>query len=389
MLKFSKEGDNVITKLDSKKCTGCSACKSACPVNAIKMVQNNEGFYYPKIDFTKCIKCNRCSKICPVMNKQKNAIIGKTYACYNKNYDEKSKSSSGGIFILLAKYILRKQGVVYGAAFNKDFHVHHIKVDNAKNIQKLMGSKYVQSSMDDIYDDVKIQLSNDKLVLFSGTPCQIEGLISFLGKRYNNLYTIDIVCHGVPSPLVWEKYIEYRRNVDKEKPIKISFRNKDTSWKLFNIKFTYKKRVPYSSPSYKDPYMKLFLDNISLRKSCYNCAFKDKYKKSDITLGDLWGVDYFEEIDFEDKNGVSLLIVNTEKGKELLKAIDKNIISSEININRASEYNSAIIESVIENKKRDSFFKDLSILSTSRLLQKYAKEENFFKKIIKKILRLR
>lgn len=379
----------MITKLDPNKCTGCSACKSACPVKAINMVQNKEGFYYPEIDFNKCIKCDRCSKICPVINKQKNVTSGKSYACYNKNFDEKRKSSSGGIFILLAKYVLKNHGVVYGAAFNNDFQVRHIRVDNVKNIYKLMGSKYVQSLMEDIYDDVKKQLSSEKLVLFSGTPCQIEGLLSFLGKKYNNLITADIVCHGVPSSIVWKKYLDYRKRIDKENPIDISFRNKDSSWKSFNMKFTYKNNVPYSNPHYKDPYMNLFLNNLCLRKSCYNCVFKDKYKKSDITLGDLWGIDNFNEIDFEDKNGVSLLIVNTEKGNQLLETIKNDIMFAEIDINQAIEYNSAISNSVLENKKRDIFFKDLNRVSTTKLFKKYRLKNNILKKAIKKLLRLR
>ena len=204
----------MINIKDKSKCCGCSGCMNICPKNAIIMKEDKNGFKYPIVDKEKCINCGLCEKVCPILNNKKEQQKEiKAYACYNKNIEERLKSSSGGIFILLAKEILKRNGIVFGAAFDENFNVKHISIDNEKDIEKLMGSKYVQSNMGKVYKEVKEFLENGKYILFSGTPCQIEGLKKFLKKDYDKLYTQDIICHGVPSPKIWQMYLEYQKKI--------------------------------------------------------------------------------------------------------------------------------------------------------------------------------
>lgn len=208
-------------------CTGCSACYSACGFGAITMCVDREGFLRPMVDSSKCKSCGKCSRICPVINpKVEQSGHPRAFAAYNLNEEDRLTSSSGGIFKLLAEYILRKGGAVFGAAFDQNYQVHHICVESLDLLYKLQGAKYVQSSIDDTYSHAKNILKGGRLVLFSGTPCQIEGLLSYLGKNYLNLFTQDIICHGVPSPFGWKKYLEYQQK-DFGKDVEvITFRKK-------------------------------------------------------------------------------------------------------------------------------------------------------------------
>ena len=244
-------------------CCGCHACYNICPKNAIEMIEDEKGFKYPKINKEKCIECNLCIKVCPIINKKvmENNIMA--YACYNKNEEELKHSSSGGMFILLAKEILKRNGVVFGAYLDKNYNVQHGYIENKKDIKIFMGSKYVQSNIGETYRNVKYFLEKERYVLYTGTPCQIEGLKTYLGKDYDKLYTQDIICHGVPSPLVWEKYKEYRKNMDKNNPIKINFRDKNNGWNDFSMSFIYKNDKYIASHNdecfFKKYYIKRFM----------------------------------------------------------------------------------------------------------------------------------
>ena len=215
---------------DKSLCCGCSACYDACPKSAITMIEDKEGFLYPAIDEDKCIDCKLCEKVCPTKNKKKNKSLLEAYAAYNTDENIRLKSSSGGVFSLIAEYVLRNQGVVYGAAFDENFEVEHLRVASVEELELLRGSKYVQSKLDGIYNLCKKDLEIGKQVLFTGTPCQVSGLKSFLRKEYDNLVCMDIVCHGVPSRMVWRKYLEYRINFAKSKIVQIAFRLKNEGW---------------------------------------------------------------------------------------------------------------------------------------------------------------
>lgn len=367
-----------------KDCCGCYACYNICPKECITMESDNEGFWYPKIDKNKCINCNLCEKVCPIINKPNNSLYEKkSYAVFNKNEKIRLKSSSGGIFSLLAEYVINNHGSVYGAVFDEDFNVKHIKINRLQDIELLRGSKYVQSRINDIFKSIKFDLKNNKIVLFTGTPCQVAGLQSFLQKKYNNLILMDIVCHGVPSTLVWQQYIDELKQNYKQDIKSIYFRDKSTGWKTYSIKFLFDKDE-YKNFGFKDIYMKGFLNDIYLRPSCYNCNFKGIERISDITVADFWGIEnILPKID--DDKGTSLIVIHSEKGKQLFDELSETMIFNEVDLNEAIKYNPSMISSVKYNEKRDAFFIELnSGKSLIELIKKYTKE-NFTKRVKNKI----
>lgn len=380
-----------------ENCSGCHACYNICPNGAIKMMVDEKGFKYPTIDREKCIDCGLCEKVCPIINKQNKENSPKVIACYNKDEEIRMKSSSGGIFSLIAEEIINRGGVVCGAAFDEDFNLSHQFVEDAEQLDRLRTSKYLQSSIDDTYEKTKEYLLDDRYVLFTGTPCQIQGLLTYLGKDYDRLYTQDIVCHGVPSPMIWKKYMEYRKHIDNKVPKAINFRDKkQEGWHLFSLSFNYGDSE-YAKNQKEDYYMKVFLKDVCLRDSCYQCCFRDKNRMSDITLADFWKTEEMAP-ELDDNKGTSLVLINSEKGNELYELIKKKIIYKEISIENAMISNPAIIRSPKKhNKKREKFFKEINNgeIDFERLAKKYAKKTSVIrknirriKKVIKKIIRL-
>lgn len=355
--------------LENKKCCGCHACFNICPKRAIEMVSDNKGFKHPIIDEDKCIDCNLCKKVCPVLKIKEQKYNSVAYACYNKNGEERMNSSSGGIFVLIAKEIINRGGVVFGAGYSDNYVVKHLEISKIEDLPKIMGSKYVQSIIGDTYARVKELLENEKYVLFTGTPCQIEGLKSFLIKEYPKLITQDIICHGVPSPKVWEKYKSYRKQIDNKNPMSISFRNKESGWTSYNMKFLYDTNT-YCSNYKDDFYMQAFLWDVSLRDSCYNCHFKKKNRISDITLADYWGIENIHK-DLFDNKGTSLVIIHSDKGLNLFKSIMDEIIYKETNLDDAIIYNSAMISSAKPGKNREKFFDNIENYNFDKLVKKY------------------
>lgn len=374
---------------DKSKCCGCYGCYNICPKDAIEMKSDEKGFKYPVVNKEKCVNCHLCEKVCPILNKVKSENKPVSYAAYNKNDEVRFRSSSGGIFSLLAEYVLDNNGVVYGAAFNSDWQVEHIRVDNKTDLEKLRTSKYVQSSIKDTYKLAKQDLNNGLKVLFTGTPCQINGLLEYLKKEYSNLYTQDIICHGVPSPKVWNKYLEYRRQLDYDSPKQINFRHKGKGWNSYSLLLKYN-NGEYKVNHYKDLFMQAFLRDACLRDSCYECSFKDTYRKTDITLADFWGVKNVVP-EFDDDKGISLVIVNTEKGRELFNYIKSKIVWKETDFEESIKYNSAMYCSAIKPKGRDKFFENLENMTFDKLVDKYTdkpKKVSIFRKFIRKIKKI-
>ncbi len=308
------------------------------------------------------------------------------YACINKDEEIRKNSSSGGIFTLLAEQILNKQGVVFGAAFDENYHIIHTYIENKNNIEKFRGSKYAQSKIGICYRQAKDFLDQGRYVLFTGTPCQVEGLKMYLKKEYENLYTQDIICHGTPSHKVWEKYLEYRKNISGQEPEKISFRNKDDGWKLFNMKFEYPKSN-YKKNQNQDPYMQAFLKNASLREECYKCKFKKKNRVSDITLADFWGIENILP-EMDDNKGTSLVIVHSEKGQQLFKDISSKMIYKQVDFNEAIKYNPSMLESVKPDPKRKKFFENLDKVPFGKLVKKYTYRRSFIRRTFSKVKRV-
>jgi coenzyme F420-reducing hydrogenase beta subunit len=376
-----------------ENCCGCYACYNICPKQCITMKTDNEGFCYPNINKDKCINCNLCEKVCPIINPIKRADSKKiAYAGMNKDEQVRIKSSSGGIFSILAEYVIKNNGIVYGASFDEEFDIKHKRILYSKDLGLLRGSKYVQSSIGDVYQQVKNDLKNNKQVLFTGTPCQIEGLRSYLRKEYVNLITMDFICHGVPSPLVWKKYLEEMKKSKQENIKNIYFRNKDIGWKVFSLKIIFDEKI-YINDLNNDLFMKGFLQDVYLRPSCYSCKFKKINRVSDITVADFWGIENILPKMYDNK-GTSLIVIHSEKGKQLFDELSKKMILNEVNLNEAIRYNLSMISSVKYNKKRNNFFVELnSGKGIVYLLSKYTrisfiiKLKNKIKRGIKKLIK--
>jgi len=260
----------MIVVTDKSKCNGCHACYNACPKHCIEMKADNLGFLYPVVNEVECVNCNICEKVCPILSdrtKNTHALqIG--YAAYNSDEAIRLESSSGGVFTLLAEYILQNGGIVIGASMKEDNKgVHHIVVDNINDLEKLRTSKYVQSEIGNTYKKAQNALKNGKLVLFTGTPCQIGGLYSYLGQDYDNLYTQDLICHGVPSPYIWKKYVEMRETQFAAKLRRTNFRHKKYGWNSFALLLEFSNNKAYEEINPKDLFLRGFLTNLYLRKA--------------------------------------------------------------------------------------------------------------------------
>lgn len=358
---------------DKKNCTGCQACFNICQQACITMENDSEGFWYPFVDIERCIKCGHCKKVCPILNKKEVKNEPQVYACINKDEYTRIQSSSGGVFTLIAEEVIKNGGLVFGAEFNEDFSVSHNYIETKEDIYKLRGSKYVQSKIGDTYKLTKELLKQGRQVLFTGTPCQIGGLRSYLGQTQDNLFCIDIICHGVPSPKVWHKYVQFQEKTADATTLRISFRRKVDGWKKFSVSFLFNNKTEYFKTLDKDLFMRAFLKDICLRPSCYDCEFKTLHRQSDITLGDFWGIQYvFPEMD--DDKGTSLVFINSTSGRAMFEKIKNKTIYKEAEINKAVYYNSAAIKSARHNLKRQEFFCELDQLSFDRLVKKYCAE---------------
>lgn len=302
---------------DKSKCCGCSACQQICPKQCISMIGDKEGFLYPKVDTSSCIDCGLCEKTCPIINQSDAHKPLYVFAAYNHDEAIRKDSSSGGVFTLLAEKVISKGGVVFGARFDEDFNVRHDYTETVEGLAKFRGSKYLQSRMLDSYINAKRFLDEGRMVLFSGTPCHIAGLNHFLRKQYKNLLTVECVCHGVPSPMVWQSYLK-----DSDiTPAEVSFRDKKNSWKRYNVTISGIEGSHQSTPYMENAYMNVFLSDLSLRPSCYDCPAKSGRSNSDITLGDFWGIENIS-LEFDDDKGCSLLMINTETGEKAVETLD-------------------------------------------------------------------
>lgn len=309
-------------------CCGCTACEQSCHKQAITMTQDKNGFTYPNVNVKLCGDCGLCNKSCPIQNENKPRIPEHTYAIKHKDENIRKNSSSGGAFSVFAKKTLEKGGIICGATFDNDWNVKHIIIDRIDQIAKLYGSKYVQSDLHNIFRQIKEKLQEGIPVLFSGTPCQVAGLLKFLGRRYSNLTTIDFICHGVPTPKIWKDYLEEvlsctitktnnnTQTSSKVKPIiaNINFRDKSEGWIKFHLVIKVKDKpndiinnTLVDEYIWENDYMRAFLNDYINRPSCHECHFRNGKSGSDYTIADYWGIDKLYP-DFFDDNGVSLLL---------------------------------------------------------------------------------
>lgn len=310
-----------------KDCCGCGACMNICSKKAIFMREDKSGFIYPEVNTALCINCGKCKKVCAFQNKEETNEPLETWAAVSRNKVEAAKSASGGVFAAMAGRVLEQKGYVFGAAFTDDWSVHHIGIHDKRQLFRLQGSKYVQSFMDNTYYQTRCVLEEGKMVLFSGCPCQIAGLKAYLGKEYKNLLTVDIICHGVPNYRMFQGYILMLEAQEKGKIMDFTFRNKKVGWgKNGQIDFVdhngqIKNKKLWQNAS---SYIYYFSKGWIYRENCYYCKYAGKNRPADLTLGDYWGIekvhpDYIGKNGWKEQEGISVIIVNTEKGSVFLK----------------------------------------------------------------------
>jgi len=338
------------------KCTGCSACSSACPKQCISMQADMEGFLHPVIDHGKCVECGKCQRICPINNEvYDDEKKPETFAVRNKDAEVLAQSSSGGLFSALAHYTLKHNGAVIGACFDENYRVVHRVCTDISKVDELRRSKYVQSEIGTTYRNAKQLLDDGNMVLFCGTPCQVGGLRAYLEKEYEKLFTIDFICHGVPSPMAWERYKDFM-GAKPDKLKKVTMRSKRYGWKKYSMDIEYCDGTIQSNKVNEDLYLRSFIMDLDLRLSCYECQFKQVHRISDITMADFWGSEKAYNI-WNDDKGISLAMIHSEKGKELLNQCGEYIDSFSVPFDDAIASNPSMIKSVSKQYLRKPFLR--------------------------------
>ena len=360
---------NVTRKED---CCGCAACVQVCPKSCITMVRDAEGFDYPKADPERCISCGLCEKVCPVSHAQAEpAGEPKAFAAYGPDKD-RAESSSGGIFAQLARRTLAQGGLVFGAAMAEDGKIAvHMAIDGEEDLPRLQGSKYLQSHMGNCFRQAKEALEAGRAVLFTGTPCQIEGLLHFLGRDYENLVTADVICHGVPSEKLWQKYLDYQQHRYGSRVTRVSFRDKRQGWKSFSMALTFENGKQYAKKLYFDTYLQLFLQDLCLRPSCYACPSRKKHRVSDLTLGDFWGCDRVCP-EMDDDTGLSLVLIYSEKGQRAFDAL--SLKRKTVTLEQALTANKAVIRSPKMPENREAVLSALDGCSIDAVGKRYLRK---------------
>ena len=369
----------MITITDKHNCCGCSACVQACPKQCISFEEDEQGFRYPLVDKAICVDCGLCEKVCPVLNAGEPRHPLAVYAAINTNEEIRKESSSGGIFTALAEAVLDEGGVVFGARFNDQWEVVHAYTESKEGLAPFRGSKYVQSRVGETYRQAKAFLQQGRKVMYTGTPCQIAGLKRYLGKEYDQLLTVDVVCHGVPSPLVWRDYLRDITANNLSQIASINFRDKSTGWKNFSVRISGQEGKDYVNESFRQNlFMQLFLRNFCLRPSCHACAAKSGKSGSDITIADFWGM---EDSNWNDNKGTSCIIAYKEYVSLLLSSF---VLKTEVsNIEIFSKMNPAYNKTFKYPDNYKLFWSNYKDFDIQHLIKLYAKQSK--KEIIRSL----
>lgn len=351
---------------NKRMCCGCGACAQRCPQNCITMEEDEEGFRYPVIDEKRCVCCGLCERACPSVNRFSHVWKEEVYAAAAKDQKLVKRSSSGGMFGILAEYVLQKNGVVFGAAFNEKMELIHCVANNEEECKKFHGSKYIQSNTNNTFKECKQYLDQGKYVLYTGTPCQIAGLKQYLQEDYERLLAVELICHGAPSPGIWRKYISELEAEQQERMVGAFFRYKDKGWKAYRFKTEYESGKKEVISGGKSPYIVAFFNHLTLRPSCYECRHRLEYSRSDLMIGDFWGVsDYHQS--FDERLGVSALLILSSKGKKVFEEVKRKMHYEESGLSMLTPMNGCIQLSVFPNRNRQRF------------MESYAKKENITK----------
>lgn len=363
----------MIKLIRKEDCCGCSACAGICPQKCITIKKDEEGFYYPYVDKKACVSCGLCYKTCPIANvNDEKCFTQYSYVVQNRNQAILKDSTSGGAFTAIASYVIDNGGYVVGASMTKELRVEHIIVNKKDELWKFRNSKYVQSYISpEIYWQVKRILKEGKLVLFSGTGCQVEGINRCIGKSFsNNLFLVDVVCRAVPSPLILEKYIEYQQTKNKKLISSLRFRDKYYGYQFPTINISYKGKSCYRRGIESDPWLRAFFSGICNRPSCYECVFKRRYRVSDITIWDCFN--YSNSISTMIPNaGATNVLVHTDKGRRIFDIVKKDFIVQVVDTDQQVSEIKQMTESAMKHPKRFNFFQDALILDGYTLFEKF------------------
>lgn len=354
-------------------CCGCRSCENVCPKNAVEMITDEKGFLYPQINTDKCVDCGLCVKACPIVEKeeQKPDFQQKVYAVINNDKEVLKKSASGGAFSLLANDVLGNGGVVYGCTLDENMAVKHIGVETEEELYKLRGSKYVQSDLKRVFTEILGHLKNDRRVLFTGTPCQVDALNCYLkakNQSTENLLTADLLCHGVPSPVLWSDFVKHLEKTYKSKMTGFRFRTKIAGWENSVETASFENGKTVKNTGAVRSFLALFYRNISLRPMCFSCKYPSFDRPSDITVGDYWGIDKVHP-ELNDDKGLSVVIINTQKGAELLKRISNKARIVETQPQNAVQ--PALARNARPANNREQFWKDYKDNGFDYVVEKY------------------
>ena len=367
----------MIDKVSVQECAICGACINACPVDAISLGKVHLDFRYPQINEDICIHCSQCEKACPILGNKGKPGEGYpvAFAAKSENDPMRMRSSSGGVFYELADQMLRDGGYVCGAVFDDEFHVKHILSDAKEDILRMMGSKYAQSDVGYCYREVKDMLEKGCKVLFSGCPCQVAGLRTFLGKEYPNLVLVELICHGIPSDHMLQTYIGMQERKYGARLTRMEFRNKKKGWHNSSVRMEFGHHRTYSKPIAADAYMNGFLGSVTLKPTCYQCHFRNFTAGSDIILGDFWGAEV--ELPEDDNKGLSAILVNSGKGMDIIDRC--NLALTPANVETVIRYNKNLLCSAAPSPKRSSFYASADTNGLEEAIRRYLEESTIQK----------
>jgi len=365
----------MIDRLSKEKCTGCMMCADLCPTGAIRFLDDEEGFWFPQVDKDKCRNCGLCLKKCPSYSEPPNGNEGFSPVCYgawSKDVVIREESTSGGFFSELAAKWVAEYGLCGGAVYDEKFRVKHELCSDSEDIAALRQSKYVQSNTAGIFAKIQTVLHQQRKVLFVGTPCQVTALKSFLGKEYTDLVTIDFICCGISSPLVYRKYLEMLEKRYKSKVNKIWFKNKRNGWRSIGTYVQFENGKQYYRNGNRDLYMIAFVDDgLDMRQSCHCCRYRKVPHCSDIMLGDFWGIEYIHP-ELDDNKGISAVIINSTKGLKLFDKVKDRLYYFESTLQEIAVGNFTVYKPKEAHQKRHAFLEDLQNLSLDKAMEKYS-----------------
>lgn len=369
--------------LEHTHCFGCRACEEICPKHCVSMKPDEGGFLYPAVDEKLCIHCGLCAEVCPMEHR---SVSEESPCCiaYQAEDAVRAHSTSGGFFSAVSDRVLQAEGAVYGAAYDEDFRVHHIRVEDKEQRDRLCGSKYVQSDLGHTLHAVADDLKDGRTVLFTGTPCQVSGLTNYLNRARvdtRGLITCDLICHGVPSPEIWKDYLSFISRKYKDKIRFVNFRDKSLGWHKPQLRIEMEGHCQ-SLTEGQDAFYQMFYSNCILRESCHNCPFSSVHRAADLTMADCWGIDRSRP-DLDDNKGLSLVLVNTEKGRNFLE--ECGLTGEKIGLEDIRQPH--LSHPAARSRHRDQFWQEYETKGFRYVLNKYG-NYSIYRKMIKKIKRL-